>query len=106
MEAETSQPNSVETYYRLLAWVHERRKPLLIGVGAVAAVGLVIGLMSWNKSQNAEHADAKLFGIPVGTSQSPTMLAPSPSAFLDIAKEYPNTSAAEYASLLGAEQLF
>jgi predicted negative regulator of RcsB-dependent stress response len=106
MEAETSQPNSVETYYRILSWVHERRKPLLVGVGAVVAVGLIVGLMSWSKTQKAENADAKLFEIPIGTAQSPTVLAPSPSAFLDIAKEYPNTSAAEYASLLGAEQFF
>jgi predicted negative regulator of RcsB-dependent stress response len=106
MEAETSQPNSVETYYRILSWIHERRKPLLIGVGAVAVVGLVVGLMSWNKSQDAEHADEKLFELPVGSGQSAAVLAPPPSAYLDIAKEYPNTSAAEYASLLGAEQLF
>jgi predicted negative regulator of RcsB-dependent stress response len=106
MEAETSQPSSVETYYRILTWVHERRKPLLIGVGAVAAAGLIAGVMSWNKSQKAADADAKLFDLPVGSGQSAAVLAPSPSAYLDIAKDYPNTSAAEYASLLGAERLF
>jgi tetratricopeptide (TPR) repeat protein len=51
-------------------------------------------------------ADAKLFDLPVGSGQSASVLSPSPSAYLDIAKNYPNTSAAEYASLLGAEQLF
>ncbi|HEY3853583.1 MAG TPA: tetratricopeptide repeat protein [Verrucomicrobiae bacterium] len=106
MEAETTQPNSVETYYRIIAWVHARRKPLLIGVGVVAAVGLGIGLMSWNKAQNAENADAKLFELPVGSGQSAAVLAPPPSAYLDIAKQYPNTSAGEYSSLLGAGRLF
>jgi predicted negative regulator of RcsB-dependent stress response len=108
MEAETSQPqpSSVETYYRVIAWVHGRRKPLLIGVGVVAAAGLIAGIMSWSKSQKAADADAKLFELPLGSAPGATVLAPSPSAYLDIAKNFPNTSAAEYASLLGAERFF
>ena len=53
----------MESYYRLMAWLHERRKALLIGLGAVAALGLIIGFMAWNKSKQAADADARLFEL-------------------------------------------
>jgi predicted negative regulator of RcsB-dependent stress response len=106
MEAETSQPQSVEIYYRVLAWIHERRKALIIGLGVVVALGLIVGFSAWRKAQNAEEADAKLFELPVASAPNVPMLMPPPSAFLDLAHQYPDTSAGEYALLLGAENLF
>jgi predicted negative regulator of RcsB-dependent stress response len=106
MEAESSQSSSVEFYYRLMAWVNERRKALLIGLGVVAALGVIIGFMAWSKSQRAADAEAKLFDIPVSSSPNAAVMAPTPSAYLNIARDYPNTSAGEYAVLLAAETLF
>jgi len=106
MEAETSQTQSTETYYKVLAWLHANRKRLLIGIGVVAAVGLIAGFIAWRKGQEAADADAQLFELPVASAPNTPVIAPVPSAYLDLAREYPNTSAGEYAVLFGAESLF
>jgi predicted negative regulator of RcsB-dependent stress response len=106
MEAEVTQTHSEETFYRVLAWLHANQKRLFIGVGAVAALGLILGLVSWNKSETAATANAKLFELPISTSGGPSIIPPPPTAFLDLASRYPDTSAGEYALMFGAETLF
>ncbi len=108
MEAESSQSHlqSTETYYKVLAWLHANRKRLLIGIGAVAAVGLIAGFFAWKRDQEAADANARLFALPVASSPNAPVIAPAPSAYLNLASEYPDTSAGEYAVLFGAESLF
>jgi len=104
MEAETS--HSTETYYKALAWLHANRKQLLTGAGVVVAVGLIGGFVAWKKSQDAADANARLFELPVASAPNMPTIAPAPSAYLDLARQYPNTSAGEYAVLFAAESLF
>jgi predicted negative regulator of RcsB-dependent stress response len=106
MEAETSQTNSTETYYKVLAWLHANRKRLLIGLGVVVALGLIAGFIAWKKGQDAADANARLFELPVASTPTAPVIAPAPTAYLALAREYPNTSAGEYAVLFGAESLF
>jgi predicted negative regulator of RcsB-dependent stress response len=106
MEAETSQTQSTDTVYAVLGWLHANQKRLLIGLGVVVAVGLIAGFATWKKDQNAATADALLFELPVASSPTMPVIPPAPSAYLDLAAKYPNTSAGEYAELFGAESLF
>lgn len=110
MDAETPrsqpQPESTETFYKALAWVHANQKRLVIAVVAAAAIGLVLGIMSWNKQREDEDANRQFFNLPVGSGPGAPVAAPSPSIFLDLASQYPNTTAGEYSELLGAESLF
>jgi predicted negative regulator of RcsB-dependent stress response len=106
MEAEITQTQSTETYYRVLAWLHANRKRLLIGLGVVAALGLIAGFAALNKARSAADANARLFELPVASAPNMPVLPPPPSAYLDLASKYPDTSAGEYAVLLGAESLF
>ena len=106
MEAETSQTQSTDTIYRVLAWLHANRKRLLIGIGVVAGLGLIAGFSAWRKDQNTAEANARLFELPVASSPNMPVIPPPPSAYLDLASKYPDTSAGEYAALFGAESLF
>jgi predicted negative regulator of RcsB-dependent stress response len=104
MEAETSQ--STETYYKVLAWAHANRNRLLIGLAVVVVAGVVAGIVAWHNNQQEADANASLFNLPLATAGNPAATAPPPGAYLDIARQYPGTSAGEYAELLAAESLF
>jgi predicted negative regulator of RcsB-dependent stress response len=89
-----------------LGWLHANQKRLLIGAGVIVGVALIFGIMSWKKSADAADASARLFELQISSPGSQPPIPPPPSAFLAVAQNYPNTSAGEYAELLGAEALF
>jgi len=104
MESDSIQ--STELYIRLLEWFHANRKPLIIGGGAVAVIAIVIGVMSWQKGETEASADSQLLNTPLASLKEGRVVPTPASTFLDLSKDYPSTSAGEYASLLGAESLF
>jgi tetratricopeptide (TPR) repeat protein len=104
MEAESTQ--STETYIKWLAWLHANQKKLMIGAGVAAVIALAAGIMAWQKSEAEANANAQLMGLPLMTFGDGRMVPAEAGAFLDVAKQYPDTSAGEYAALLGAEALF
>ncbi|HEX3720838.1 MAG TPA: tetratricopeptide repeat protein [Verrucomicrobiae bacterium] len=111
MDAETPQsqpqPESTETFYKAMAWFHANQKRLIFVVIVVVAIGLVLGIMSWNKQREEADANKQFFELPVGSGPGAApVAAPSPSTYLDLASQYPNTTAGEYSVLLGAEALF
>jgi predicted negative regulator of RcsB-dependent stress response len=106
MDAGTSQTQSTEAFYRFLAWLHANQKRLFIGAGVVIGLGLIAGIMAFKKSQDAANANERLFNLPVASPAGTAMAVPPASAYLTVAQDYPNTSAGEYAQLLGAESLF
>jgi predicted negative regulator of RcsB-dependent stress response len=104
MEAQSIQ--ATERYLKLLAWLHANRKKLMIGGGVAAVIALTAGIMAWQKSEAESNANAQLLSMPLAAFRG-NRLAPAPAGpFLDLAKQYPDTSAGEYAALLGAESLF
>jgi predicted negative regulator of RcsB-dependent stress response len=104
MEAESTQ--STETYLKVLAWLHANQKKLVIAAVVVAVIAAAAGIMSWQKSAADADANAQLLAVPLmtfgGGQFTPTPAGP----FLTLAKQSPDTSAGEYAELLGAEALF
>jgi TolA-binding protein len=104
MEAESTQ--STERYLKTLAWLHANQKKLILGAIVVAAVALTLGVIAWQKSAAESEANADLLSMPLMTFHA-TGLEPAPAGpFLDLAKKRPDTTAGEYAALLGAGALF
>jgi predicted negative regulator of RcsB-dependent stress response len=92
--------------YSFLDWLHTNRKKIGAGAIAVAVVALVVALSVWKKGQNQADANNLLFSVPSLLALSPRQAPANPEAFLNIAHEYPGTSAGEQAQLLAAERLF
>lgn len=104
MEAESIQ--STERYLKLLAWLHANRKKLMIGAGVAAVIALTAGIMAWHKAEAESNANAQLLNVPLATVRGNRPVPAQAGPFLMLAQQYPDTSAGEYAALLGAESLF
>ena len=92
-------------FYRLVAWVHARRKQLTrIGI-VVAVVAAIAGFMVWHKNYNeasASDAFAKL-KPPLG-GESPAASAADP--YNKVANDFPGTAAGARALLSAGGILF
>ena len=97
---------STERYLKVMAWLHANRKALIIGAGVVAVIALAAGVIAWQKNTAEASADAQLLGVPLETFQNGQLTPAKAGPFLDLAREYPDTSAGQYAALLGAKALF
>lgn len=87
-----------------MQWLHDRRKPLLIGGVVAAVLALAWGFWAWNKATHETDANAQFFLIPIeGGMRS---MAVSPAPLLEVAGAYPGTAAGEHALALAAEELF
>jgi predicted negative regulator of RcsB-dependent stress response len=104
MEAESIQ--STERYLKVLAWLHANRKKLTIGASVAAVIALTGGIMAWQKSETESNANAQLLNLPLATLRGDRLASAQARPFLDLARQYPDTSAGEYAALLGAQSLF
>jgi tetratricopeptide (TPR) repeat protein len=100
MEAETQ---STDMYLKIVQWVHDRRKPLLIGGIVVAVLALAWGFSAWSKAKKETDANAQFFDAHLGNAATPLASA---TPLLNVATEYPNTPAGEHARALAAEELF
>jgi predicted negative regulator of RcsB-dependent stress response len=99
-----AQPQSTDRYLKAVQWLHDRRKPLLIGVIVVAVLGLAWGFWVWNTARHDADANAQFFSVP--TEGGGRSMALSPAALLEVASTYSSTAAGEHAKALAAEQLF
>jgi predicted negative regulator of RcsB-dependent stress response len=104
MEAESTR--STELYLKVTDWLYVNRKKLIIAASTVVVLAVIIGLMAWQKAQTEAAAINKLLDVPLTTIQSGQVASAQVAPFLDVAKQYPGTSAGEYAELLAAESLF
>jgi TolA-binding protein len=104
MEPESTQ--STERYLKVLAWLHANQKTLMIGAGVAAVIALVIGIWTWQKSEAEANANAQLLSMPLATFRGNRLTPAQAGPFLKLAQDSPDTSAGEYAALLGAESLF
>jgi len=110
MDVQTTQSTpsaqSADVFFRLVAWVHANRKRVIIGAIVVAVIALAWGLVSWKKAADEASANAQLFAVPTPVGMAARSAPVSPGPLLDLARQYPNTPAGEYAELFGAETLF
>src|ERR1700722_9637987 len=104
MEAESTQ--STETYIKVMGWLHENKKKLMIGGAVAVLVALVIAVIALQKSAAEAEANAQLLSVPLASVRDDRMMPTPAEPFLSVAKQHPDTSAGEYALLLGAESLF
>src|ERR1700722_13733958 len=108
MDAESTQPaqsadstDSTETYLKVMAWLHANQKKLMIGAGVAAVIAVVIGVISWQKSVAEADANAQLLEVPLINLHGDRTVPTPPEPFLNVARQYPDTDAGEYAVLLG-----
>lgn len=99
--------NIAETHHLMNAWVwvEKNRKQVIIGVAAVAVVGLVIGYTSWSRATREEEAGQALSqALFNGATRSGA--ADASAQFLKIASENSGTKSGAQALLLAGEALF
>jgi predicted negative regulator of RcsB-dependent stress response len=78
----------------------------MIGAGVAAVIAIIAGIISWQKSEAESNANAGLLAVPLASVHGGQVTMALPQPFLQLAQEFPDTSAGEYAELLGAEALF
>jgi len=101
MEAQTE---STDSYLKVMQWMHDRRRPLLIGGGVVVLIAVVWMYSAWDSDRKEADANSMFFNVPLeNIIRSTTM---SPDSFMQVTRDYPNTSAGEHALALAGEQLF
>jgi len=99
--------NIAESHLLLDAWVwlEKNRKPVLLGVVAVAAAGLVAGTMVWSKKQKEVAAGEALSQALVAQMTSGDR-SKAADRLLNVATSHAGTPGGAQALLLGAGALF
>jgi predicted negative regulator of RcsB-dependent stress response len=88
------------------AWFEANKKPALLGFGAIVVLGAIVSFYFYQQSEKEQAAAEALSAVEV-PQLTGARGAPEPAtAYLKVASEYPNTSAAARALLLGAASLF
>lgn len=99
--------NIAESQLLLDAWVwlEKNRKPVIIGVVAVAAAGLVAGTMAWSKKQKQVAAGEALSQVLLTQVMSANR-ADAADGLLKVANSHPGTQGGAQAQLLAGGALF
>ena len=87
-------------------WVEKNRKQVLFGVGAVAAVGLIIGYTAWARAAKEEAAGQALSAALFSGLANRTPGADAGAQLLKVASENSGTQSAGQAWLLAGGVLF
>ena len=91
--------------YRLVAWVHARRKPLIWISAAVVAVVAIIGIYIWHNNSNETAAAESLSKLkPPMSAESANASAADP--YIKLANDFSGTGAAPRALLVAGGILF
>ncbi|HTA29926.1 MAG TPA: tetratricopeptide repeat protein [Candidatus Cybelea sp.] len=99
-----AQTQTTDRYLNTVQWLHDRRKPLLVGSAVVAVLCLAWAFWAWKNAKNEADANTQFFAAPLESSMRSMALSPEP--LLEVSREYPNTAAGEHAQVLAAEELF
>ncbi len=99
--------NIAESNLLLDAWVwfEKNRKPVIIGVAAVTAAGLLAGTMAWSKKQKQIVAGEALSKVLLAQMMSQNR-ADAADGLLKVAGSYAGTAGGAQAQLLAAGALF
>ena len=90
------------------AWAsfETNKKPVLMIAGAIVVVGMVAWFFIWQKSEKEVKASEALSAVSVPQLGQAGARPDTAGAYLKVATEYPDSSAAARALLLGAGSLF
>lgn len=88
------------------AWVEKNRKQVILGVSAVAAVGLILGYASWSRAAKEEAAGQALSQAWFNGVANRTGNAEAGPQLLKVATENSGTQSGAQALLLAGEVLF
>jgi tetratricopeptide (TPR) repeat protein len=103
MEADVS---STTWFFDLIAWVHARRKHVMLGAVAVVGLGLIAGLIIYQVTQREVRASKALSDVRVPPSPTGALPPGLADAYLKVAKDHAGTEAAARAILQAAGTLF
>ena len=92
-------------FYRLVKWIHVRRKQLTrIGIG-VAVVAAIVGFLIWHKNYNETAASEAISTLKPPVSAEGTQ-ASTADPYVKVANDYPGTPAGSRALLTAGGILF
>jgi len=99
--------NIAESHLLLDAWVwvEKNRKPVILGVAAVTAAGLLAGTMAWSKKQKQVAAGEALSQVLI-TQMVSGSRADAADGLLKVANSHAGTSGGAQAQLLAGGALF
>lgn len=91
---------------RLWAWFETNKTQAVAGVVVVAVIALVVGFVVWRKDQQAIKSSEALSSVMLAQATQPNGQPANADAFLKMAAEYPDSSAAARAVLMAASDYF
>ena len=102
----SSEVAQLSAYDRAYAWFDANKKQVSWGAAVLLFAGLVVGFFLYQRNQKETDASEALSTISTPMLGQAGARADSADAYFKIASQYPNSSAAARALLLGAGSLF
>src|SRR5437660_12538466 len=103
MSFDATSPN---TFYELLTWAELNKKRILLAAAALLVLGGAVGAFMASRNQRERRASELLATLVPSQMSGQKLGGPSIERYLDLAKNYPKTRAAQSAPLLAAARLF
>ena len=89
-------------FYRLVAWAHKNRKPLILALVGVVVIGGAIGIRAWHRDYAEEQANTALMAVKLPNSVAEAADPKFAEGYHRVATDHPGTTAAARALLLAA----
>src|SRR5260221_6692474 len=103
MESEVVQLPLAE---RLWIWFDTYKRQLVIGVGVLVVAGLVVWFILWQREQKQIDAGTALSQVTTSQLEGTSPKTEAAQAYLNVAKQYPNSISGSRALLMAAGALF
>jgi tetratricopeptide (TPR) repeat protein len=103
MEKQADQGGDI---FALVAWADAHRKQLMWTAVTLAVLGVAVGGYFMHKNSREEAANEALFAVQIPAPGRPQSMSASASSFVQVADEYPDTSAGARAMLLAGGTYF
>jgi outer membrane protein assembly factor BamD (BamD/ComL family) len=103
MNPETTQSTA---FYEFLAWLEQNRRNLVIGIAVALVLGCAVAVYRWKSRQTELAATEALLQLRPPLNPAEKTPVAAAESYLKITSDFPNTDAAERASLLAAGAMF
>jgi TolA-binding protein len=91
---------------KVWGWFETNKKQAIYGTAAIVVVGLIVGFVIWQRSENQIAAGNALSNVAATQLDGTGVRSGTADAYLKIAAEYPRSSAGSRALLLAAASYF